>query len=193
MVEVRLGGGALPNPSGGYGVLPADGGGHGPADRLGKLGGQIARNGEDVAPRPVVHHRHLPPLAHVLGVGEALAHQLRGAAAARQVQPLVAVGGKQHIPRSQPHGGPHGHRLLSLGLHIEGYSALPLHSQHVLVKGAGDRHVAQRNMQILVVEVGMPRPHGGVLLVKHPHHPLGEADQVPNLAVDFRALNLPGR
>src|SRR5581483_7429935 len=73
MVEIRFSGGPLPDPAGRNAVLAPDGSRHGPANGLRKLSGEIPRDREDVAAGPVIHDRHLPALAHVMSVGEALA------------------------------------------------------------------------------------------------------------------------
>src|SRR5438045_7181789 len=55
VVEVRLRARALADPAGGNAVFALDGCGHRPADRLGKLRGEVAGDGEDVAAHSVVH------------------------------------------------------------------------------------------------------------------------------------------
>ena len=50
-------------------VIVFIGGPHAPADRLRKLGAEVAGDTEEVAITPGVHHRHLPPLGRIAAVG----------------------------------------------------------------------------------------------------------------------------
>src|SRR6202030_2189233 len=93
VVEVGFGARALADPARGNPVFALDGRGHRPADCLGKLRGQVAGDGEDVAAAPVVHDGHLPALAHVVGVRQALTHELDEVTAAHHVQALLAIRG----------------------------------------------------------------------------------------------------
>ncbi len=99
MVEVRLGARAFTDPGRGDPVLTLDGRRHGPAHGLWELGREIAGDREYVAATPVIHDGHLPTLAHVPGVRQALAHEIDQAAPPHDLQTLHPVGRKQHVTR----------------------------------------------------------------------------------------------
>ncbi len=174
MMEVSLGTTALTDPGERNPILALEGRGHRPTHRLRVLGGKIAGNRKYVARRPVIHDGHLPPLARVAGVGQALAHQLDEVVTTGDVGTLVAVGGKQHVIGAQRHGLGHRDSLFAERADIEGYPALPLDVLHALIEQAREQHMPQADLQFLWLQVWIPRADGHVILIQHPDHPGGQ-------------------
>ena len=189
VVEIRLGARALPDPARGDAVLALDGRRHGPADRLRILGGQVAGDREDVAARPVVHDGHLPPLAHVAGVREALTHEVDQVAAPHDLQALLPVGRKQHVPGRKRHAGRHRHRLLARGLDVKGDAPLALDLLHPVVEQPHEQHVPQTHLQLLGLQVRVPRADRAVILVQDAHHLHRQVLDVARRGLDVRTLH----
>src|SRR2546423_4342439 len=187
--EARLRARALADPAGGNAVFALDGCGHRPADRLGKLRGEVAGDGEDVAAPPVVHDGHLPALAHVVSVRQTLTHELDQVAAAHDVQALLPIRGEQHVPRLQGHALRHRHRLFAGGLDIEGDAPLPLDLLHAVVEQPCEQHVAQGHLQLGRLQVRIPGPDGPVLFIEHAHHLQAEVLDVAHRGGDVRAVH----
>ena len=172
VVKVRFGGAAIAEPAGGDVIFALDRRRHGPAHGLRKLRREIAGDGKQIAFDRVIHHRQLPALAHVLGVRQQLAHQVDEAAAARDLQALVAIGRKQHVARAHRHALRHRHRFLAGGLDVERDLSLALRAVHAIVEHARQQHVAQAQLQIGGREMRVPGADRAMLVVEHADHVL---------------------
>jgi len=187
VVKVRLGTRTLSDPARREMILALERGRHRPAHGLRKLRGEIAGNREQVPRLRVIHDRQLPSLAHVACVREQLAHHIHERDPADDVQPLVAVGRKQHVARTQRHARGNRYRLLTERAHVERDFAGPLRALHAIVEQAREDHVAQADLQILGIETRMPGTHRLAVVVEHTHEFHGEGFHVARARVDFGA------
>jgi hypothetical protein len=190
VVEVGLGARALADPAHRDRVLALDRRRHGPAHGLRELRREVAGDREDVAVAPVVHDGQLPALAHVARVREQLAHEVEHRPPAREIEPLVAVRGEQHVRGAQRHRHRDRHRLLAVRAHVEGDLSGTLDALHAVVEYARQQHVAQRDLQLGRLQVRMPRPDGAVLVVEHAHEAFREVADLAGGCADVRARDL---
>ncbi len=121
-----------------------------------------------------------------------LAHQIDEPAAARDLQSLVAVGGEKHVVRSQRHRSGHRHGLLARRFHVEGNSSLALRALHALVEQPCEKHVPQTNLQLLRIQVRVPRTDCTLLVIEHAHHVHRQRLDVAGSHSDVRPRNSPG-
>ena len=169
MVKVRLRAAALADPTRGDVILALDRRRHRPADRLRKLGREIARDRKNVPLPRVIHHRQLTPLAHVPGVRQQLVHHVDQRHAARDVQPLIAIRREQHVAGTQRHARRHGDGLLTERTDVERDLSRALRALHAFVEDARQQHVAQTHLQLRRVEMRMPRSDRVPGIVENAH------------------------
>ena len=191
-MKIGFGARAFADPARGQMVLALECCRHRPADGLRELRRQIAGNREQVPGTRVVHHRKLPPLAHVARVRQQLAHHVDQRGAADDVQALIAIGREQHVARLERHALRDRHRFLSQGAHVEGDLAGALRALHALIVETREQHVPKAHLHLLRVEVRMPGPDGLVVVVQHPHQLHGEGAQLPDLGTHFGPGHRPG-
>ncbi len=189
VVKVGFRRAAVADPGCGDMVLALDRRCHRPANRLRELRRQVTRDGEHVAGLAVIHDRQLPALAHVACVGQALAHHVDELDAAIQEQPLVAVRREAHVPGTQRHALRDRHGLFAARLHVKRNSSLPLDCPHPIVEGTGQHHPAQRDLQLLRIEVRVPRSLCRVVVVEHAHQLVAQEFDVARARTNRRLVD----
>ncbi len=113
-----------------------------------------------------------------------LAHEIDQGDAAHDLQPLIAVRGKQHIARPQRHALRDRHGFLTQGTDVERNLAGPLIALHSIVEQAGQQHVAQADLQFRRIEMRMPRAHRVAVIVEHAHQIERQRAYVPRARID---------
>ncbi len=143
VVEIGLRGRAVADPRRGDARVALDRRRHRPAHGLDVLRAEIAGDGEEAVPARRVHDRQLPALDRVALVREQLAHHVHEAVAARDQDPLLAIGREAHVVRFERQRLADADRFLAQALHVERQLLLPLGDQHAGVEDAGPQHRAQ--------------------------------------------------
>ena len=173
-MEVAFGRRAVADPAHRDPAVALDRRCHRPADRLRELGAEIARDGEEAVRLVRIHDRQLAAVQLVAGVRVDLAHHLRQRIAARDQQPLLAIGREIHVLAVERGGGGDRDRLLARRLHVEAGLPLPLGAVHAVVEHPHRDHVAKDLAQGVGVELGVPRADRAMLFVEHAHQVRGQ-------------------
>ncbi|KIU01520.1 hypothetical protein QU38_01200, partial [Staphylococcus aureus] len=113
---------------------------HRPAHCLGILRRQVARNREESELLRRIHDRQLAALERIGPVRVDLVHHLHDRIAARDEDPLLAIGREAHVVAGQRHRRADRHGLLAGGLHVEAGLALTLGAGPAFGDSAGERH-----------------------------------------------------
>ena len=152
------------------------------------MGGQIAGYREEIQFPRTVHDRQLATLQLVRLVRENLVDHLDHWIAADKQYALLAIARKTHIVGMQRHRGSNRCCLLPGAFHVETGFALALLTVQPVVKRAYLHHGAEHLDQCFVIQLGIPRTNGRVVIIEHTDHVI---DHVPHI---FRgAINIrPG-
>ena len=156
-VEITLGRGALANPACCNPAVALHRAGHSEPGCLGKLGAQIARDGEEVHRGGRIEDRQLAALQLVGAVRVDLVDHLDDRIAARDHAPLLAVRGENHVLEVERLRGDDRGRLLARAFEIEAGLALPLRAVHPGVESSGQRHEAEQLAQLIGRKARIPR------------------------------------
>jgi hypothetical protein len=155
-MEVAFRGRTVADPAHRNSVVALDRRRHRPADRLRKLGGKVARNGEETVRLVRIHDRQLASLELVAFVRIDLAHHLRQRIAAGNEKSLLAIGWEVHVFPVERRCGSDRDRLFARALHVEAGLSLPLRPVHSIVEDANRDHVPEHFPKRVGVELRVP-------------------------------------
>ncbi len=189
-VEIALRRRAFADPARGDVRIAGNRRGHRPADCVGILRAEIARDGEETGFFERIEPGKLAAIQMILLVGEDLAHHVDDRPAERDQEALLAVGWKAHVALGKRLAMGGRDRLLAEAGDVERRLALALGEQHARVEGAGQHHMAQTLALFFGVE--RPRPLAGrfAVVVERADHRIGEIADVGRADVDRRTGNL---
>ncbi len=134
-----------------------------------------------------IHDRQLSAVQRIPRVGVDLAHHRHQRIAARDQQPLLAIGREMHVLGVHRGGGGDRDRFLPGALHVETGLALPLGAIHAIVEHADNLHVLEHLAQCVGVKPGIPRPDRLAVIVEHADEVRAQRERLLRLGGDIGA------